>query len=176
MQPTGDQPYFPWDTMAISDIIWNPEGIRYQDSMAYRNGAVRINILGQVSTVLKAQVVELAWKLSYFTHSNPGFGATQVVMSAGGSGEGNACFGVGNTMCSFDIEASLEESGLDFIKEKVCAPNSQTFLDMYTVSRQGYQEMHALLETNSGSGGASTTMWLTMDEGLFNIDKEPCNY
>lgn len=175
MQPRGEQAYFPWDTMANSDIIWTPEGIRYQDGTAYRNGIARVNILGEVSTVLKGQVEELAWSLTFVTNSNPGFGATHVVLEAGGSGD-NICFGVGNTMCSFDIEKSLKESGFDYTKGKMCAPNSQKFLDMYTVHQEEHQEMHVVLETNAGSGGASTRMLMLMDESLVNTNEEPCRY
>lgn len=175
MQPRGEQAYFPWDTMANSDIIWTPEGIRYQDGTAYRNGIARVNILGEVSTVLKGQVEELAWSLTLVTNSNPGFGATHVALEAGGSGD-NICFGVGNTMCSFDVEESLKESGFDYTKGKICAPNSQTFLELYTVHQEGYQEMHVVLETNAGSGGASTTMLMLMDESLINTNEESCRY
>lgn len=175
MQPEGETNGFPWDVVTDGEILWSPDGVSYEDGTAYRNGIVRVNVLGEVSTVLRGKVKELFWSIGLASQENPGFGANWLVVRPGGDDEYN-CFGVGNTMCSFDIERSLQNSPLKYEKGEICDVSSQRMKDMYRVSKNGYRDMYIIQEWNGGSGGGNTTLVATMDESMLPTNKEPCRY
>lgn len=173
MQPVGTSNGFPWDTMANSDIFWNPAGVSFEDGTAFRNGLVRVNVLGSISTILRSRVEELFWSISLAAVQNPSFGANVIAVEPGGVDE-LSCFGVMNTLCRFDIEESLRNSGLDYHKGEICDVGLQRTLDLYIVSKQGYRDVYLVQQTDAGSGGAKTTLSMTMNSEVIPDERGGC--
>lgn len=174
MQPKGGSDSFPWDTLANSGIVWSPDGISYVDGAAVRNGLVRVNVLGTVSTILRSRVEEIFWRIGLAGLQSPNVEADVIAIEPGGVGD-FSCFGIGSTSCSFDIEESLEAIGLDYDKERLCSVSSQRGLDLYTIRKAGYRNMYVAQETDAGSGGAKTTLSMTMyDEAIADL-REGCD-
>ncbi|GED23826.1 hypothetical protein HHA01_28030 [Halomonas halmophila] len=174
MQPESSSNGFPWDTMANSSISWDPNGVHYEDSGAFRKGVLRVNVMDGVSTLLKSKVAELFWTIQLSTEENPNFGANWLYLKPGG-GE-FSCFGPDSTMCSFDIENSLKNSPLSYEKGEICNPSSQMMHDFFHIRKDGYRDLYVIQEWNGGSGGATTTLYATMAESMLPTNKEPCRY
>lgn len=163
MQPKGNY-YFPWDYMSDSNITWITDGIDSNfNGDSYRVGALRINILGDISTILKNKVYELGWLVEYSTKKSPKWGAEMVSLKPGGNSGDFICFGSRFTQCDFDIKNSLESSNLEL--ERICEASSFKYSDVYRITKNGKEALIATLNTDGGSGGASSELILEVDKG-----------
>lgn len=92
-----------WNWKSNSNIVWQ-DGISYGESVSYRSGSVRINVLGNVSTVLKEREKELGWDISLMTGDMPAKFGPEII-----SLEPSDCFGTGYGGCTFDPLPSLDK-------------------------------------------------------------------
>lgn len=155
MQPKN-KTTFPWAHMANGEIIWITDGFEIDDGVSYRKGALRVTVNGKPTTVLRQNVEELGWTIAYFTDNNPKWGAEYVAISPG---RGD-CFGTKYSGCSFDIASSLESTPLDY--EQICENPSFRIPTVYRLKGGGKEPAVAIINTDGGSGGAQSSLYLSM--------------
>ncbi|MGP8439959.1 hypothetical protein ACT2FY_32330 [Paraburkholderia fungorum] len=168
MPPPGQQ-RIGWDWQADSPIQWqngytqNPGATR-----SYRNGVLRINVMGNVSTVLRQHTDELGWTVTLYTDAPAKFGPDSIAVQPG-LPDGGQCFGTLYGGCTFNPLPSLKQAGIT--AKPLCAFDWQgrptksngNFTRTYAVSAAG--KAPALLQwmESEGSGGASTTLTLLLN-------------
>ncbi|WP_146742453.1 MULTISPECIES: hypothetical protein [Halomonadaceae] len=159
----------PWSHMSNSDIAWTTDGYDSDGETTVRHGFLRINILGEKSTVLKRNKRELGWSISYISTGVPKFGANYAFLAPGGPGV-SKCFGSLFEMCSFDIIDSLRENE-NLETEVICSSETFRENDVYLISSEGKEPSVIIIETNGGSGGSHSKLLMTIgDEVLNNSD------
>lgn len=167
MQPEGNS-NFPWTHMSDSEIVWVTEGIEHSNGVNTRVGRLRVNINGEISTVLKKKLRELGWSIMFFTKDVPKWGADLVALLPGMS-DGQLCFGSSYKMCKFDIEDSLKKSSLEY--EKPCSKGSPHHPNVYLIRKKEKQPITAFLHTEGGSGGSYTMLQIRIYQGKGDIEE-----
>jgi hypothetical protein len=168
MPPPGQQ-RIGWDWQANSPIQWqdgytqNPGAVR-----SYRNGMLRINVMGDVSTVLRQRTDELGWTVTLYTDASPKFGPDSISITPGLTDSG-ACFGTLYDGCNFNPLPSLKQQG---IKAKLLCqfdefgrhnPSNDNFTRTYSVSAQGKAPTLLQWQKSGGTGGTSTSVTLLVN-------------
>lgn len=166
LMPQPGQQQIDWDWKADSPIQWqsgytqNPGAVR-----SYRNGVLRINVMGRISTVLRQRTDELGWTITLYTDAPPKFGPDSISISPGLPDSGE-CFGTLYDGCNFDPLPSLEQAGIhaklicQFDESGRSDPNNDNFTRTYRVSAAGKAPLLLQWQKSSGSGGSST--WVTL--------------
>ena len=178
LMPAPGVSQIPWDHQANSAIVWRSSG--YEDSPAgaevttSRNGLVRVNVEGVVSTVLHKRKEEMAWTVKYTSKSNPKFGVERIEISPGLIEE--PCFGSTYSGCSFDPPSrSLADAGIK-ATELCKATGIGERGTLYRVEHADRQTMLLLWSTGGGSGGESSSIDLLVDHGKGDADAECARY
>lgn len=168
LMPRAGSNFYSWSSG--SDIAWITDSIdSYPDGDSFRQGLMRINVLGVKSTILKKVPREVAWSVVYRGTKNPNFGVQSVVLEPGvEDGIGN-CFGAAASGCTFNPLMSLAYSKITV--NVLCVSHR---IDGYAVgaslSAEGKKTVEALWATTGGSGGASTSMTLYVNGNM----GDPC--
>jgi hypothetical protein len=157
-----------WDWQSDSPIQWqdgytqNPGATR-----SYRNGMVRINVMGQFSSVLRKRTDELGWTVTLYTDGPAKFGP-QAISVQPGLPSGGQCFGTLYEGCTFDPLPSLKQAGVG--TKMLCAfdesgrptTSNGNFTRTYVLSAPGKAPALFQWMESEGSGGASTTVTLLL--------------
>ncbi|HEM7873900.1 TPA: hypothetical protein U2L31_000213 [Burkholderia contaminans] len=168
LMPQPDEPKIGWDWKADSPIQWqdgytqNPGAVR-----SYRNGVLRVNVMGEVSTVLRQRTDELGWTITLYTDAPPKFGPDSISIAPGLTDSG-ACFGTLYDGCDFNPLPSLKQVGIhaklicQFDESGRTNPNNDNFTRTYSVHAAGKAPSLLQWQKSSGSGGSSTSITLRL--------------
>ena len=109
-------PWHDWDWAASDEhIVWQPEFSRANKSDfleeddaedVRRKGLVRINVLGDVSSILRETRQELGWDVSLSAPLSARAGAWEIILAP------HECFSVPYKNCSYEIGPSLAHAGI----------------------------------------------------------------
>jgi len=149
MPPKGDS--LDWDFNANGPISW--ETVGYEDDPraggSRRVGALRIDVLGSVITVLRQTKHELGWEVSYTTSAPAKFGVDLIRLEAPGCGG----------YCMFDPRPSMKNAGISF--DEVCdRGDPANGVTVFLVAYPGRQPTQLRWSNSAGSGAGSS--WLEM--------------
>ena len=140
-----------WQSEAAS-IAWRAQLSEGKNEIK-REGIMRLNVLGQVATVLRETSQELGWDVTLSSAGNLAFGAERL------SFEPHDCFGVMNGECTFDTLPSLKKVGitahLQCISHSVSGESA-----VYLIQHERRAPLLLSWETVGGSGGYSQHWWL----------------
>ncbi|WP_141440113.1 hypothetical protein [Vreelandella titanicae] len=165
--PDEGYTYTPWQHMANSNIHWITSGYEViDDKFYYRAGVVRINVMGEVASVLRQSEEELGWDIAYLSTLQPKWGAELVIIEPTGLGN-DMCFGSIYSGCSFEVENSLLASPLEV--EVIC--NDYWRGKVYKVSAEGKRVSMVILNTDGGSGGDASDLIITPEGYYDNYDR-----
>jgi hypothetical protein len=151
-----------WGWGLNTNVVWIDSGYKDDWNNTFvRRGLARVNVSGEVSTVLKFERHELAWSVTLFSAMPAKFGPQAVIVKAGLK-EGLICFGTLYTGCEFDILPSLRLAKID--AHRVCDVQATGLkVDVYSISAKGKRPAVLVLNTGFGSGGAQSTVTLWFD-------------
>lgn len=105
-----------WDFNVDGPIIWKThgyEGGEDANSRSYRQGMLRVDVLGSSATVLRQKMHELSWMVEYETEMPAKCGVESITLQPGVPG-GINCFGHTFSGCWFDPRPSMEKAGIAF--------------------------------------------------------------
>jgi hypothetical protein len=168
LMPAPGQQRIGWDWQADSPIQWqNGYTLNPGASRSYRDGALRINVMGVVSTVLRQHTDELGWTVELYTDGPAKFGPEAISVEPGAS-DGNQCFGTLYDGCTFDPMPSLKQAGIS--AKLLCAfdesgrptKSNSNFTRTYAISAAGKAPGLLQWSESEGAGGASTTVTLLL--------------
>lgn len=152
-----------WDYRANDkNILWNTDGFKQEklwngEIQSFREGFIRIHVLGKKSSVLKKNKHELVWTVRYTTQINPKLGIKAISIAPGLTDE--QCFGSLYEGCAFDIEDSLIKTGISV--KKVCKERGAGFQILgYEISYPKRKRMFVRWNYNEGSGGSNANIEL----------------
>lgn len=162
VMPPKDMSFIDWGYLSNSKISWLDETYKStstpQGTYNSRTGLVRVNVMGNISTILKKQTMELAWSVVYESYSNPKFGVEEISIRPGiDDGNGN-CFGSTTDNCSFNPIKSFEFAKITY--KQICKSSEKIG---YQLSAEGKKTIKAAWVTSRGSGGSSSWMELYMN-------------
>lgn len=150
-----------WSHEPAADHSWQNRGevtlAKFGDrNMQVRQAALRIRVMGQLSTVLrKAGRVELGWTLTYMGNLNelkPGMIRIQPGLDV------EPCFGRQYSGCTFEFPlGALKSSGAD-ISEVCSARDGSDLTVAYSISYDGRRPVVVVWSESAGSGGASASV------------------
>jgi hypothetical protein len=152
-----------WDFREGSrQIAWVTDGYENAENRSgqvvpTRYGLMRIHVRGKKSTVMKRELTELAWTVSYSTESALKFGVEIIAIDPGEPRE--SCFGTLYEGCDFDPKESFENTG---IAARVLCKVRTLGIEItgYELSHPNKRTTLARLITNTGSGGTSSSLEL----------------
>lgn len=153
-----------WDFRENAAIVWNTEGYEAEnmgsnETLSFRDGLMRIEVLGKKSHVLKKNKYELAWTVRYSSHANPRFGIETISLSPGILHTNEYCFGTLYDGCSFELYPSLKKIGIS--ATQVCKTSkSQPHIVGYELSYSGKSTTYVRIEDDFGSGGQTSSVVL----------------
>lgn len=168
LMPQAGQQQIGWDWDADSPIQWqdgftqNPGAVR-----TFRDGILRVNVMGEVSTVLRKHIDELGWTVTLYTDASPKFGPDAISLAPGVAGAGT-CFGTLYKGCDFDPLPSLKQANVQaklvcqFDESGRTNPNSENFTRTYRVNASGKAPSLLQWQRSSGSGGSSSAITLLL--------------
>jgi hypothetical protein len=163
MPKSGEQ--VGWDYRADSTILWPASGFTEEagngNSVANRTGAVRVNVMGEIATVLKRRKMELGWTVEYWTPRPAKFGPSEIKIEPGA---GEPCFGADFDGCEFEPLHSLAHSAIS--AQEAChiqqgADQTRVYLLTYPQRRP----VTLIWYSSGGSGGTSSWLTLEVEEG-----------
>ena len=156
-------------------MIWLSNGFadNPNDGGLYREGLIRINVLGRQSHVLLKRKHELAWTVTYSTNMNPVYGVTKIEIKPGVTEMSNgvfvaACFGSLVDGCSFDPVPSLQKAGIKI--KKLCDRES---IVGYRLSYPGKRDTLIQAVHNSGAAWTDSTIYLLFDVPAAELCDQP---
>lgn len=154
-----------WNWKSNSSIVWQ-DGISYGDEESSRAGVVRINVLGNISKVLKEREEELGWSIALRSTDMPAkFGPDTIDMSPAD------CFGTSYDGCTFDPLPSLDKKHIRH--SLVCQIRSAgQGKEVYALQSPSKGSVLMTLEHNSGSGGAND--FLSFKSGGIDEAQKAC--
>ena len=156
-----------WDQQADGPIDWVSPGVITEqgpkgESYSFKEGLMRVNVLGKYAHVLKEQKFILAWTIRYASKHNPNQGVEWIDVFAGTSDE--PCQGNNDDGCGFDPVPSLTKSGVQV--KKVCESGLGADHKLgYALSAEGRQPASLLQRdrgNTTGPGGPSTSLVLSL--------------
>ena len=159
-----------WDWAVDSPIVWVDEGFQQEGNRAIRRGVVRVNVMGQSSTILRKKKDELGWSVELSTFSSPKFGPDEISIEAG-LGAGGQCFGTLYDGCDFDPVQSLKNAGID--AKELCKDSDfdSNFNRIYSIVAPGKALSLLRWMRSSGSGGSSSQITLLLKTSPANVCK-----
>ena len=129
-----------WDAHVDDDIRWLTDGWaedQENEGRLVRVGLARVNVLGQVSTVLRQHREELPWTIRYASLGNPALGVETIEITPGTPDR--MCWGTLYDGCTFRPQKSLKHAGLSV--ERICGTEQPEELGpervVYQVSLRG---------------------------------------
>jgi len=162
-----------WDFRSDASIVWATSGyetrkISKNEEFSFREGLLRINVLGVQSKILRKTKEELPWVVTYGTYSNAKFGVETVELEAGDLTE--PCFGGLYENCAFNPEPSMAANQIAVTK--ICQKTlGNTSTIGYELTHPNKKNVFAIFENGAGSGGVSSSFKL-----VFSKDKKDlCN-
>lgn len=171
LMPPKDFATINWDWQVNGQIEWVTNGVDIVNNAdgsltSSRLGRVRVNVLGETSTVLKKSVKELAWAVVFETNGPTKFGVERILIFPGSTSV--ECFGSLYTNCDFEIEPSLKLAKLKFTK--LCSKkDAGSSVNVYRIRNPNLKEAILIHETGWGSAGISSQ--ITIDF----TDDDVCN-
>jgi hypothetical protein len=173
--PEAGQKQIPWDFNVNAPVIWLTEGYEpYVSNRSgfYREGLVRINVLGKTSHVLLKKNHELAWTVTYSTNSNPAFGVESIEISPGITETSLGmlvapCFGALANGCDFDPAPSFKHAGISTKVICEAAPIIGMHVVGYEAAYPGKQVALIRVVHSTGSAGTNSTVTL-----VFNMARD----
>ncbi|USX08239.1 hypothetical protein [Paraburkholderia fungorum] len=168
LMPSPNQQQIGWDWQADSPIQWqNGYTLNPGATRSYRNGVLRINVMGDVSTVLRQRTDELGWTVTLYTDAPPKFGPDSISFEPGLTGR-DACFGTLYDGCDFNPLPSLQHAKINarllcqFDESGRPNPSNANFTRTYRVSAEGKAPTLMQWQRSSGSGGSTSTVTLLL--------------
>lgn len=149
-----------WDYRTDSAITWQTAGVTQEtgdNNGASRAGAVRVNVMGRIATVLKQRKIELAWGVAYWTSRPAKFGPSEIKIEPGTE---EPCFGTGFDGCEFEPLHSLAHAGIDAL-EACDIQQASDKTRVYLLTSPQRRPVTLIWYTSGGSGGASS--WLSLE-------------
>lgn len=162
--PENSSESIKWDFRENSAIAWSTEGYKEEnmgatETLSYRDGLMRIQVLGKKSHVLKKNKYELAWTVRYSSHANPKFGIETISLSPGIINSNEYCFGTLYDGCSFELYPSLKKIGIS--ATQICENSkSKPQVVGYELTYSGKATTFARMENDFGSGGQTSSVML----------------
>lgn len=156
-----------WDWQVDGQIEWVTNGVDIENNAdgslkSSRLGRVRVNVLGETSTVLKKSVKELAWAVIFETNGPTKFGVERILIFPGSTSV--ECFGSLYNNCDFEIEPSLKQAKIKF-KNLCSKKDAGSNVNVYEIQDPSLKDAILIHETGWGSAGISSQ--ITID---FNSD------
>jgi hypothetical protein len=159
-----------WDWQSDSPVAWqngytqNPGASR-----SYRDGYIRINVMGEVATVLRQRRNELGWTVEMYTDGPPKFGP-EAISFFPGNNAGGQCFGTLYEGCIFNPMPSLTRAGI--VAQLLCqfdesgrpTTSNGNSTRTYKLSARGKVPVLFQWSESEGSGGGSTTATLVLKQ------------
>lgn len=144
-----------WNWAVDSPIKWRDAGYQESGTVANRNGIVRVNVMGKISTVVRQRSVELGWTVT-FSSRRPQSGVEEIAIEPGAPDGNDQCFGASYDGCSFNPMPSLANAGIT--ATPVCNKdfNADNFEHTYRLSSPGKATTYLRWMQSAGSGGEST--------------------
>ena len=171
LMPTKDINFIDWGYLSNTKILWLDDSYKStntpQGTYNSRNGLIRVNVMGNVSTVLKKQTVELAWSVIYESYANPKFGVEVITIKPGTDDSDGSCFGSTTDNCSFNPIKSLDFAKIKY--RQICKSSEKVG---YQLSAEGKKTIRAAWINSTGSGGTSSWVELYMNPNKDDICEE----
>lgn len=155
-----------WGWGLNTGVVWLDSGYKTRGDESIRRGVARVNVLGEVSTILKTERFELGRLVTLSTTMPAKFGPQAVTIAAGLDDE-YQCFGTLYTGCAFDVLPSLRAANVE--AKEVCKRNDANTngfpMAVYLLSSNGKALASLLHVVSGGSGGVSSyvRLWFTAD-------------
>ena len=155
-----------WGWGSNTGIVWLDSGYTSIRNESIRRGVARVNVLGEISTVLKTERFELGRLVTLSTTMPAKFGPQAVTIAAGLDYE-YQCFGSLYSGCAFDVLPSLRAANVE--AKEVCKRNDANTngfpMAVYLLSSNGKALASLLHVVSGGSGGVSSyvRLWFTAD-------------
>lgn len=155
-----------WGWGLNTGVVWLDSGYKTRGDESIRRGVARVNVLGEVSTILKTERFELGRLVTLSTTMPTKFGPQAVTIAAGLDDE-YQCFGTLYTGCAFDVLPSLRAANVE--AKEVCKRNDANTngfpMAVYLLSSNGKALASLLHVVSGGSGGVSSyvRLWFTAD-------------
>jgi hypothetical protein len=170
MPPTGMN-LVDWGYLSNTKINWLDDSYKSIDTPQgvynSRTGLVRINVMGNKSTILKKQTTELAWSVVYENYGNPKYGVEIITIKPGTEDSDGICFGSTAENCSFN---PIKSFGMEKIKyRQICKSSEKVGFEL---SAEGKRKIKAAWITSTGSGGSSSWIELYVNSGKEDICAE----
>lgn len=168
--PPSETNQIDWSYQSTAGIIWLDDTYESakDSSSNFRTGFMRINVEGIKSTILKKEVQELAWSVTYEGPINPRFGVDMITLEPGIS-DGNQCFGATTGNCTFNPLMSLAHANIEV--NILCKSEVDGETVGLMLSAKGKKSIPAVLVTGSGSGGQSSSIALLVNKNADNLCK-----
>ncbi|MFI4919850.1 MAG: hypothetical protein ACHP65_09880 [Legionellales bacterium] len=166
--PPASQRNIDWNYLANSkNVSWvdNPFIERTNDdgsaNGASRTGWIRVNVSGRNATVLKKNLFELGWMVSYENDSDARHYVDTITLMPGANDGDDQCFGRSNTGCTFDPRPSLKRAGIKYTL--ICEnKNSSGGDQIFLLTAPNKKSTLADWSRSSGSGGATASFILNL--------------
>lgn len=153
-----------WGWGLKTNVVWIDNGYQTEkDNSHLRTGLARVNVKGEISTVLMRERHEIGWTVT-LSSDVPAKSGPQAVTISAGLKRDLICFGTLYTGCSFSVLTSLQDARIN--AQAVCeVERTGMRAVIYSVSAKGKQPAVLVEKTSFGSGGAATqvTLWFTGD-------------
>jgi len=165
LMPDADQGAIGWEYRSNSDIQWittSGYAERERDkgeTEYYRDGVVRVNINGKVSTVLRERITELGWRVSFLSVSPPKFGVESIEIEPGSRDA--PCFGTNYEGCWFESPIKSFSSASISAKLLCNVERGQEGVKAYELRHHDKRPVVMYWHESGGSGGS--TAWLVLD-------------
>jgi hypothetical protein len=172
MPPTGAL-VLGWDHMLNAPIQWVTNGTETtQTGWNLRTGFARVRVAGRITTVLRKIKEELPWSVTL--EGQFARAPDDVEIRAGGDGD-NACFGSLNGNCTFTPEEAFKT--LAFTSTLICKQDSagSDFTSYYRLVAPDRTTMIAAYTFSAGSGGESTWLTISVDDGKIHASGSGCD-
>jgi len=156
------RPTMEWTMLQLPSVRWTTDGVAYGagDRSAYRIGLVRARANGEVTTLLRQRVEELAWTLELSTEGNEKWGPTSLHISPGLSDpayKGNyICFGTNFTGCDFP-QSAIQSPKIKYARQCVIGSLGNQSVVMRATTTDGRRGT-VIYSGSGGSGGFSNSV------------------
>jgi hypothetical protein len=151
-------------------LLWLDDGIKSENNINIRRAVVRINVMGEASTILMKNTNELAWLLTYSTKNDRKFGPEIMELKPGLDGS-EQCFGTLYSGCSFNLLPSLNAAGVSV--QEICPEiryNTGNYAKIFLIKAKEKKPTYIKYDFSSGSGGNTSSISILLVTSI----KEAC--
>lgn len=171
MPPSDGTKLISWAFQSDNGVVWLDDSYKSAaDGSNYRTGLMRINVDGVKSTILKKEIAELAWSVTYTGSSNPNFGVDTITLEPG-IDDGDQCFGSITENCTFNPLMSLAKANITV--DVLCKTEQVdgTIVGL-SLSENGKKSIQAIWLTSGGSGGQASSIKLLVNQSKNDVCKD----